>query len=325
MCNNPVRQANLRSWFGVAVLTLLLVVNASAHARLFGKKDDVSDVRTVTRVLPVQGRERSYILHVPLSARDGVPMPLVLVFHGGYDTPENAISNTGFNRLADREGFLVAYPAGVDKHWNDGRGVANAEVDDVAFVRAMIEDIRKVSDVDPRRIYATGASNGGMFTQRLACELADIIAAFAPVISSLPEAIRQQCRPVRAVSILMINGSDDKMVPWNGGEMKGKGGRILPVPASVEFWARHADCPATSPAASQLLPDRDPRDRTRVRQTQYSGCRDGAEVILFEIEGGGHTWPGGENRQMPMVLGITSRDIEATTEIWRFFRRHPGE
>ena len=321
MWSNFGGQTGSRGWIGFMVLVLVLSTSLSAHARLFGKREEAGGTDSVIRVLRLQDRERSYILHTPPALQDEAALPLVLVFHGGYDSPENAISNTGFNSLADRERFLVAYPSGINKHWNDGRGVANAGIDDVAFVRAMIDDIRQIRRVDHRRIFATGASNGGMFTQRLACELADSIAAFAPVISSLPEAIHQRCKPSRAVSVLMINGTDDKMVPWQGGEMKGKGGRILSVPASVEFWARHADCPATSSVASQILPDRDPRDRTRVRRTHYSACRAGAEVEFLEIEGGGHTWPGGDNRQMPLLLGNTSRDIEATQEIWTFFLR----
>jgi polyhydroxybutyrate depolymerase len=258
-------------------------------------------------------------------------MPLVFLLHGGGGTGEGMgeLTMGGFNRLADRESFIVVYPNGIEKHWNDGRGLqayrAHREnIDDVGFISALIEHLIRTLNVDPNRIYAVGISNGGQFSQRLACELSDRIAAIGVVAIQLPEHLPSSCAPKRPVSVLMMPGTEDPLVPWEGGEIgfrRGrKFGKVLSVPESMRFWAKQNQCPE-SPLITHES-DRDPKDGTRVRREAYVPCGEGAEVVLYAIEGGGHTWPGGDQYLPAGIIGRTSRDIDANEVIWDFFKRH---
>ena len=139
------------------------------------------------RSIVVGSLTRNYLLHVPKSSRAGRRTPLVLVFHGGGGHDWNMPGFTHFDELADEQGFIVAYPDSFNKNWNDTRGLSPA--DDVGFIRALIDEVSRSHPVDPHRIYATGISNGGFFSNRLACDLADRIAAIASVAATMPESL----------------------------------------------------------------------------------------------------------------------------------------
>jgi polyhydroxybutyrate depolymerase len=194
------------------------------------------------------------------------PIPLVLAFHGGQGNGLKFSQQTGLNQVADKNGFAVVYPDSIE-YWNDGRDTTSSNVDDVGFVRELIDHLAKTKNIDRKQVYATGASNGGMMTLRLACEVSDQIAAFAPVIASLPVAYRDKCKPVRPVAIMMTNGTTDSFMPWAGGTIrsgrgKGAGGNVIPVPDTVEFWRQHNGC-SMNPQV-EPLPDGDKRDGTPV-------------------------------------------------------------
>jgi polyhydroxybutyrate depolymerase len=276
--------------------------------------------------VPVDGLTRTFELYTPRGHDPNRPTPLVLVFHGGFGNGAQVANRLGMNAVADRGGFLVAYPDGYDKHWNDGRTATSDGPDDVRFVRALIDEVGRHHQLDAQRIYATGLSNGGYFTQRLACEMSAQIAAFAPVMATMPVPLQQRCAPgERKVPMLMISGVDDPLVPYQGGELTrgrslgGKGGEVISVPDAAAFWARHNGC--NMQPQQQDLPDTDPRDGTRVRQTLYLDCDGDAEVKLLSIDGGGHTWPGSrERKRIRRIVGATSYDINASEVIWAFFR-----
>jgi polyhydroxybutyrate depolymerase len=271
------------------------------------------------------GVTRSYDLFVPPQAGNR-PLPLVVVFHGGHSTPEKIAQTTQMHELARREGFFVAYPAAIDtdRVWNDGRSTTVSEVDDVAFVDAMLAEIRAKHAVDAARIFATGASNGGMFTLRLACERAAVFRAFAPVVANLPVDMVGRCQPGRPVPILLIQGTEDRLMPWAGGEVAGSRllgrgkGSVISSPETVRFFARNNGC-AVAPIV-EPLPDRVPDDGTRVEVDRFEGCRSGAPVIAYRVVGGGHTWPGSPVDPTLRKSGVTSREISATEQIWQFFR-----
>jgi polyhydroxybutyrate depolymerase len=266
-----------------------------------------------------QGIERTYFLYTPSSYASQL-MPLVIGLHGGHTEPGRFSKTTGFNALADKEGFIVAYPAGGNQNWNDGRDSATLpKQDDVAFISAMIDDIQKIRQVDRRRIYATGMSNGGFMTQRLACELSHKIAAFASVSSTMAAPLATQCQPKKPVPILMMNGTADKFVPWEGGNMtRGEGGAILSVPQMVSFWRTNNRCSQQLSVQPQSVAV---EDGTSVNIVRYRGSQSRSDVIFAKIEGGGHAWPGGF-QQPERLVGKTTQKLNASPFIWNFFKEH---
>jgi polyhydroxybutyrate depolymerase len=275
--------------------------------------------QTSEHFITVGGVQRRYLLHVPPDRKPGAPAPLIFVLHGGGSSPENA-STVDIPQFSDGKGFLVVYPEGLTRGWNDGRDIpGRAKPDDVAFFAAMIDELVRTTNVDPKRIYATGMSNGGFMSFRLACDLADKLAAIAPVAGSMSEGSFATCKPERPISVLMINGTDDPLVHWEGGPVARGNGRSEPVPKVAEFWRKIDGC------ATELqrgdVPDRDPNDGSTVR---YERCaaRDGVEVINYIVTGGGHTWPGGRSYAPKSLVGNLNRDFDASEVIVEFFARH---
>lgn len=269
------------------------------------------------RTLQAGGVTRRYFLYLPPTWQRGRAAPLVLVFHGGGGRASGIAPHTGFSRLAAREGFVVAYPQGLNGRWNDGRGYA-ATHDDVGFVRALLDTLERELSIDPRRVYATGISNGAMFAYRLACALPGVFAAVAPVAGAMPADLAPGCAHTQPVSVLAFQGTADPLMPYAGGGVARRRGRVLSAERSIAFWAMTSGCTAAPVTADE--PDQ-VTDGTRVRKTIYGTCREGRSVELYTIEGGGHTWPGG-----PPVggsVGRVTREIDATPVIWAFFVQHP--
>jgi polyhydroxybutyrate depolymerase len=273
------------------------------------------------------GRWRTYYFHVPASYKRTNPTALVLVFHGGGGTGRRAATLTRCSQLSDQQGFIVVYPNGLDHHWNDGRGTTPPEqqgVDDVGFVSALLEHLAQTLNIDPKRVYATGISNGTIFTQRLGCELSNKIAAIGPVAGTLAEKLALGCAPQQLVSVVEMHGTEDPRVPYNGGQVQSDyDGRVLSVRETVTHWVALDGC-GPSPQTT-LEPNRDPNDGTRVLRETYSSCQNGSEVVLYAIEGGGHTWPGQPASLSHPTDGRICRDIDATEVIWDFFAQHPKE
>lgn len=264
----------------------------------------------------VGDRDRSFLLHLPPAAQ-GAP-PLVVALHGRAGDGGQMEAGSGLSALADREGFVVAYPDGVHRSWNDLRGespAARAGADDVGFLGALIDRLVAREGVDPRRVYVVGASNGGMMTFRAACELSPKIAAVGAVIGLMPANGADRCAPSHAMPVMIIAGTDDPLVPFTGGDINGQ---VLSARDTRERWATLGGCGAVGPT---LLVDR-VDDGTRVHRAGHAGCRDGAEVVLVSVEGGGHTWPGGAQYLPRFLIGPVTHDIDGAEELWRFLRRH---
>jgi polyhydroxybutyrate depolymerase len=292
---------------GSLVLPTLLAMSATLRAQT-----EPTETRHTVRV---DGRERSYVVHAPAVGAAG--LPLVLVFHGAGASARGMARHTGFSALARHEGFMVAYPEGIDHRWSDGRGYG-AEHDDVGFVRALLDTLQHRFPIDPRRIYATGISNGAMFTYRLVCELPGVFAAIAPVAGAMPDTLVPTCART-PVSIAAFQGTADPLVPYEGGGVVRRRGQVLSAMATIQLWAGTDGC--TAAPVSTLEPDRAPSDGMRVKRTVYTGCTTGREVVLYTIEGGGHTWPGGP--ASGPSIGRVTHDIGATSTIWTFFSTHP--
>jgi len=282
-----------------------------------------------TKSLLVKGLQRSYIVHLPISYNSSRQWPLVIVLHGGGSEAWTMNLLTDFNALSDIEGFVIVYPEGYENGWNDGRGApgikSQAEsIDDVAFVSSLIDNLILDLNVDKKMVYATGISNGGIMSNRLGCELSDKIAAIASVAGNIPQETVSKLSPSRAVSVLIISGTEDPVVPFNGGDvspMSLKLGKVISVADMVKFWISKDGCPVT-PKMEQL-PHLNTNDSTSTVIESYRGCWNGAEVALYKVIGGGHTWPGGLQYMPEKVVGRTSRDFSATKDIWQFFKLHP--
>ena len=271
------------------------------------------------RTVQFQNSSREYLLFTPASYRSTRPSPMVVGFHGGTTSDVRFARTTLFHRLAEEKGFLVAYPNGVGGNWNDGRGTANPDLDDVGFVMALIEDVKSRRSLDAKRIYATGISNGAFMVQRLACEKSDRIAAFSAAAGSMGTLLREKCNPKYPVPMLLMNSPKDRIVPWHGGDMQhGKGGKILSVPELADFWKNINECGASS---EETLQNSRVSTASRVKVLRFEGCRNNANVALYRIEDGGHTWPDGDD-QPAVVVGPTSKQFNATQVSWDFFRQH---
>jgi len=269
------------------------------------------------REILVDGTKRRYLLYVPPVATKSHPVPLLLVFHGGGGHDYNMPRFTGFDEIAASRGFIVAYPDSVNRHWNDGRELSAA--DDVGFIRALIAHLERSYAVDANRIYATGISNGGFFSQRLACDLADRITAVASVAATMPEPLVPMCHPSRPVSVLFMHGTNDPLVHIEGGAVAKTQGRNISLADSVRFWTDFDGI--TKKPDSSDLPHHD-GDGTSVHRDVYPGGRQSAEVVVYTIKGGGHTWPGGQQYLPAFLVGKVNRDIDASEVIWEFFSRH---
>jgi len=287
------------------------------------------------RVIYHDGIPRVVFLHFPGNIPPSRPKPVVLVLHGGAGAgAEEMAKRTGMNEIADREGFIAAYPQGVDGQWNDGRGKTfrrakdNTGIDDVGFIAAVIRDLIRKGEADPARVYAMGLSNGGMMTFRLGIELGDRLAAIAAIIANLPENLAGKT-PVRPLPVLVMNGTEDPMMPWNGGPVKVLGseyGTVLSTDRTVRFWVDAAHLPPRPETTT--LPDRVPADGCRAEMDVYRGPMPGQEVVLYRLRGAGHNLPGGNTPDRPALLGRKCMDIDGVEATWSFFRKHsliPGK
>jgi len=271
---------------------------------------------------------RSYLIHVPKGLNKQGKYPLILAFHGGVGTGEKFKKYSRLNKYADREGFLVVYPNGIERSWNDGRGTTKAEqmgIDDVQFVRDLIRHLSDQYPIDEARVYATGASNGGMMTYRLGCEAADLFAAIAPDIANLPEPLEYTCKPSRPIPLIAINGMADPLVPYEGGKCCGnpngflkigQGGEVLSTEHTLSIFTQSNGCKQI-PSSETMSPK--VNDGTKVERRIYS-CPEGADIVSYVVHGMGHTWPPHE-AQIQRISGQSSQNINASETFLNFFKK----
>lgn len=263
------------------------------------------------------GIDRTYMLHVP----PGNPVGLVLSLHGGGGTGNGQRGLTGFDTVADAHNLLVVYPDGYDKSWADGRGASPADrrhIDDVGFLVGLVGKLQNDYDIAPGHVFVTGMSNGGFMSNRLACDRADVFAAVAPVAGTLGVGVA--CNPSRPVSVLEAHGTADPMVPYNGGKVRGRGGvsHAISVNSMMSKW-RAADGCQGDPS-EQALPN--VGDGTVVHRFDSTACAAASEVILYQIDRGGHTWPGAKQYLPKAVIGPTTRALDGSETIAQFFLAH---
>ena len=283
---------------------------------------------------------REYFIHVPSTYRKDLAAAVVLVFHGGGGNAQQIATFSGFNTLSEENGFLAIYPQAIDKHWNDGRESEkfrehDKKVNDVAWIDALITELKTTYSVDNKRIYAVGISNGGIFSQRLAIELSHHFAAVASLTAQIAEPL-VGAQPTNPISVLIMNGTMDPFVPYEGGEVtptlfpkfsemlrKPSRGKVISTDATIEFWLRHNAIETTGHLIK--FPDHDTTDGSTVEQTEWLNKFIGVSVMLYRIIGGGHTWPGARQYLLVRTVGTTNQDIKGSEEIWEFFSNHPKQ
>lgn len=259
------------------------------------------------------GEKREYILHVPRSYDRSKAAPLVISLHGAGGWPAQQLEVSGWNAVADREGFIVVYPAGAQRA---GPRVWHVEKSgdlekDVRFISQLIDKIEGDYNVDRDRIYANGLSNGGGMSFVLSCTISDRIAAVGLVAAARTLPWRW-CSDSTPVPMIAFHGTADPVVPYNGGTSLTTPGWPS-VPIFTANWARRNRC-ADEPAETAMAPD--------ITRREYRACAGDATVVLYTVRGGGHTWPGGG--PLPeWLVGPTNREIDATRLMWSFFRAHP--
>jgi polyhydroxybutyrate depolymerase len=273
-----------------------------------------------------ESKRREFKVHAPDSYDGKKFVPLVIVLHGGGGRNTQIERFTGFSRLADKEGFIAVYPQGIDGQWNDGRDIQQSrahreKIGDTGFILKMITEIKNKYKINESRIYACGISNGGFMSMRLACELSDRLAAVAVVCAGMTPYLFRNCRPESQISVLLMNGTADPLVPYNGGYVtifKRTRGQVLSTDDTIKFWRGYNGC-HSEPLITGMNPDTS--DDTEIMKYDYQ-CPDGIETVLYKVIGGGHTWPGAAQYLPEEIVGKVSRDINATEVIWGFFKRH---
>jgi polyhydroxybutyrate depolymerase len=281
---------------------------------------------TTTVQLMSGGIARNYILHVP-PGYAGKPTPLVINMHGFLSSASQQETWTEMNGVADSENFIVAYPngAGTPSSWNAGSCCEYSDTsrDDVAFISAVIDDIAQSTCLALDRVYATGMSNGGFMSHNLGCNLSDKIAAIGPVSGVLGIA-PVDCMPGRPIPVMEFHGTADPLVPYDGGTPSPALWSLLysnappefaSVADTIGFWTIKDGCGAT--------PQQTYSSGNATCET-YSGCQGGAVVTLCTIDGGGHTWPGGNPSALPSfatnLVGPMTQSISASSQLWTFFK-----
>lgn len=272
----------------------------------------------VEDTLMLYGRNRFYKIHLPVGYSYQKSYPLVFVFHGGLGNPDMIAKQTRFSEKADKENFIVVYPYGTGSFnkklltWNtwDCCGYANKnDINDVDFINAVLKKVKSEYQIDEKRIYAAGLSNGGMMCYLLACELSEYFAAIAPVAASMFDTV--SCDPKSEVSIIAFNSINDENILYNGpsetdtsAEMK-----TLPVEKVINMWVNNFNCVHLRTS-----------DSSSFQKISYIN-KNGTEIILYKMLSGGHSWPGGE--KLRRFADNPVKNVSATDIIWDFFKSNP--
>ncbi len=329
---------------GVPMKTRILIISAIAVAcgaiiavsrRTVGATEDAPPGH---RVVTIQsgGLSRSFLLHLPPAWDGNKPLPLVLMLHGMGGTAANSALETSWSEKADIETFIVAYPEATrpdptqppslrknPQAWNDGSGrfhSAERSIDDVSFIRAVIDRIATDYRIDDRRVYVAGFSNGASMAFRVGAELSERVAAIAPNAGAC---WTETPRPLRGVSLCYITGTADSLNPLEGGAPKlafgggNQGGKAKPsVSGTIEKWRRVLSCP-----------ERPRSDETKdgVQTLRYGPGRDNAEILYITVEGLGHHWAGGVSQAPEFLVGRNTNKLKATDVVWDFFQRHAAQ
>ena len=312
--------ANFWSHRSMLILLLVSVHSVSCQA--------ARAAVAVEHQITIDGLERTYLVFVP--SKMDRPLPVVLAFHGGGGNARQMERFSRFDELAEREGFVVIYPEAIDGNWNDGRGVEfmraqRENINDVKFVRLLLDDLGKTIEIDRRRIFATGISNGGFISHRLAAEASDLICGIAPVVGGMAPTVFEKFDPPQPVSILLIQSDADPLVPIGGGDVGVEGGRKRgKVVATTETLATYVKRNGNTGEPMITTLDNDPKDGTTVEIAKYRDGLGGVKTTYYLVKNGGHNWPGRGRIGREQTTGKACQEFNATQVIWDFFKSCPS-
>ena len=274
-----------------------------------------------------QETSREFILYRPAAIAEG-PAPLVVVLHGLGGTASNT-RNRGYEPIAEREGFIVAYPQGIENRWSYGRPVTDRlmprvgdeQVDDIGFLARVVDTLVAQQIVDRSRVFVVGLSNGALMAYTAACSMTRRFAAVAALLSPMTDLQVEDCKPEGTIPIMVLGGTQDSSMPYGGAKLQS--GSLLSMRDTIGFWRQANKCDRF-----ELKPvsHRNADDPTRVEVMHWNTCADGVEIISYRIEGGGHrspslAAPSDREREWEQIAGARNRDIETAEEVWSFFRR----
>ncbi len=280
----------------------------------------------VYKTITVDGRVRQYIIHFPPSYKDAGKLPVLFGLHGGGGTYEKTIRFYNLNDLADKNGFLVIYPNAIGKSWTlpgfAARSKSNdSTVDDVHFISVLLDTIIHNYKGDSTHIYSTGISRGGEFSLYLAYKLSTRIRAIAPVCANVPRSVLKQYTFSHPTPVLLINGTDDPLIKYDGGVGKytgtdesSEGFDMASTDELINKMISLDSCNTNAQVTN--MPDNAPYDGCTAIKYKYSGK--GADVTLIKVINGGHTWPGGKQYLPKFLIGKVCRDFNAEEEIFDF-------
>lgn len=265
-----------------------------------------------TKILQHNETKRRYIVYTPKNydPASESKYPVVFNFHGSGMTPAEQMLYTQMNRTADKYGFVVVYPKGINEDWNVGFGTSYKNgTDDIGFTEALLNQIEKDYKIDSKRVFATGLSRGGFFCHRIAAELPHRFSAVAGIGATLPDSVAFYHKSKKEVGVLIVHGKADKVVNYEG-----KAGGYYSALNSYHYWK--TDSPAKE---TESKIDRIPHDNTSV---EILASRSGKKrVVLISIENGGHTWPGADDFNIGLPIGLTSKEIDINEYMWEFFSK----
>jgi len=306
----------------VTVITLCLFTRIQSPAlarKVFSQKPEPG---TEDFYLPIQEHARHFSVYTP-SKHSQKPMPAVFIFHGYGMDDRQMMQMTRFNTLAEKEGFLAVYPQGRDKMWNS-KGVPNDLTEDVDFVDTTLAKLMQTRSVDIQHIYATGFSNGGLFVQRLACEMPGRFAAFATVSATIGKPQNESCSQAIPSPFLMIHGTKDPIINWQGRIhplfFKFRTSRLLSIPDTLNLWIVRNGCSANP---STIKQEKGKQKKLFLEERDFNTCDNNKRITQLIVHGGGHTWPGSiaGTWLTPLYIGKTYHALDATTYIWDFFKQ----
>lgn len=264
------------------------------------------------------GLQRKYMYYVPAGIENLKKVPVVFFLHGMGASAQIGVNVLGpqYHARAERDKAIVVYPDATSKHWNDKLGGSyplTDNIDDVGYLTILIDLFVKDFKADPKRVYFSGSSNGGMMTYRLSCDIPDKIRAIAPFISTISPQVAEQFTTAKPIPIIITSGTADSIIKWEGGPVKvTRTPRLYSGDENIEYWkARNG---VKSKAKVKVLPDVEPGDKSTVEVHHYKGKND---VVLYKIINGGHTHPTLRESGKPLVAG-KNMDYNSFETVWDF-------